>query len=85
MIVLIFVLLFLLILVVLYLFFMFHLLIKEKEKNLDILENRNMLIKDSLRCILYDMEDIEKKVSIKRERPIEEDFYYKWLFDKEEE
>ena len=58
MVILIFVLLFLLILAVAYLYLMFYLSMKEKKHNIKILERRNMLIKDSLRSILLDMEEI---------------------------
>ena len=44
---------------------------------------RNMLIKDSLRNIILEIEEIQKEIPTDRTRPISDDLVNDWLFEEE--
>lgn len=77
------VLLILLILAVLYLYLILHLALKERENNIKILETRNILIKDSLRNIILEIEEMQKTKPTDRTRPISDDLVNDWIFEKD--
>lgn len=79
------ILLFLLIVAVTYLYLMLFLKEKETRKNYEILDYRHKLIKNSLRKILEELDDMQESVPVDRTKQICRDIYHKWLFEGKEE
>lgn len=75
----------LLMLAVAYLFLMLFLKEREEKKIYEILDYRHKLIKNSLRKILEELDDMQKSVPVDREKQYCRDIYHRWLFEGKEE
>ena len=79
------ILLVLLILAVAYLYLMLFVQEKLKRKDYELLDYRHKLIKNSLRKILEELDDMQKSVPVDREKQYCRDIYHRWLFEGKEE
>ena len=79
------ILLVLLILAVAYLYLMLFVQEKLKRKDYELLDYRHKLIKNSLRKILEELDDMQKSVPVDREKQYWRDIYHRWLFEGKEE
>ncbi|MBQ1392875.1 MAG: hypothetical protein IIY81_04930 [Lachnospiraceae bacterium] len=75
----------LLILAVLYLYLNLFIARKIEKKNIELLEYRFKQIKNSLRKILEELDDMQESVPVDRTKQICRDIYHKWLFEGKEE
>ena len=75
----------LLILAVAYLFLMSFLKEKEEKKIYEILDYRHEQIKNSLRKILEELDDVQTTVPVDRIKQVQRDIYHRWLFEDKEE
>ena len=75
----------LLILAVLYLYLNLFIARKIEKKNIELLEYRFKQIKNSLRKILEELDDMQESVPVDRTKQICLDIYHKWLFEGKEE
>lgn len=75
----------LLILAVLYLYLNLFIARKIEKKNIELLEYRLKQIKNSLRKILEELDDMQESVPVDRTKQICRDIYHKWLFEGKEE
>ena len=56
-----------------------------KRKDYELLDYRHKLIKNSLRKILEELDDMQKSVPVDREKQYCRDIYHRWLFEGKEE
>ena len=75
----------LLILAVLYLYLNLFVARKIEKKNIELLEYRFKQIKNSLRKILEELDDMQESVPVDRIKQVQRDIYHKWLFEGKEE
>ncbi len=75
----------LLILAVLYLYLNLFVARKIEKKNIELLEYRFKRIKNSLRKILEELDDMQTTVPVDRIKQVQRDIYHQWLFEGKEE
>lgn len=71
----------LLILAVLYLYLHLFIARKIEKKNIELLEYRFKQIKNSLRKILEELDDMQTTVPVDRIKQVQRDIYHQWLFE----